>query len=65
MRSEDFPEPPGRGYYVGFSCLHQTTSEWPIGRKSCGLYFDALINVFKDSFGRPAKERLKMWVLYD
>lgn len=65
MRSEDFPEPPGRGYYVGFSCLHQMTSEWPIGRKSCGLYFDALIKVFSDSFSRPATERLKIRDLND
>lgn len=60
MRSEDLPEIPGRGYYLGLSCLHQMTSEWPIGTKSCGLYFDALIKVFKDNFGRPAKESHKM-----
>lgn len=63
MRSEDFPEPPGRRYYVGFSCLHQMTSEWPIGRKSCGL--DALIKVFNDSFNRPATDRLKIRDLND
>lgn len=65
MWSEEFPEPPGLGYYVGFSCLHQTTSEWPIGRNSCGLYFDALIKVFKNSFGRPATEGLKIRDLND
>lgn len=65
MRSEDLPEIPGRGYYLGLSCLHQMTSEWPIGTKSCGLYFDALIKVFKDNFGRPAKESHKIRDLED
>lgn len=65
MRSEDFPEPPCFDYYVVFSCLHQMTSEWQMGRKSSGLYFDALIKVFNDSLRRPAIERHKLWVMYD
>lgn len=65
MRSEDFPEPPDFHYYVGFSCLHQMTSEWQMGRRSSGLYFDALIKGIKNSFGRPAIERLKIRDLSD
>lgn len=62
MPGKNFPEPPGSEYYVGFSCLNQTTCEWQ-RRESCGIYFDALIEVFKDGFYRPAIEKNKVWVL--
>lgn len=59
IKGIDIPEPPDKGYYVGLSCLN-TTSSWQIGQKSCGIYFETLIKVFKDGFKRKTKEKDKV-----
>lgn len=59
MEGKDIPEPPGPGYYVGFSSLNLTTSS-VLGKESCGIYFEALISVFTDGFHRPIGEDKKV-----
>lgn len=59
MEGKDIPEPPGPGYYVGFSSLNLTTSS-VLGNESCGIYFEALISVFTDGFHRPIFEDKKV-----
>lgn len=54
IKESDYPEPPSTEYYVGFSCLASKISL--VGKNSCGIYFQALIEVFKDGFCRPPKE---------
>lgn len=55
LDGKGLPEPPTSNYFVGFSCLDTKTS---IEGKSdsCGVYFEEIINVFKDGFPRPYKE---------
>lgn len=48
------PEPPTSNYYVGFSCLD--TKPCDEGTNSCGVYFEEIINTFKDGFPRPYVE---------
>lgn len=57
IKESDYPEPPSTEYYVGFSCLASKISL--VGKNSCGIYFQALIEVFKDGFSRPPKEASK------
>nr|XP_034332049.1 trichohyalin isoform X4 [Crassostrea gigas]XP_034332050.1 trichohyalin isoform X4 [Crassostrea gigas] len=57
IKESDYPEPPSTEYYVGFSCLASKISL--VGKNSCGIYFQALIEVFKDGFRRPPKEASK------
>lgn len=59
IRGRDIPEPPGTGYYVGFSSLNLTTSR-VLGEESCGIYFETLIEVFTDGFRRPTVEANKI-----
>lgn len=54
IKESDYAEPPSTEYYVGFSCLASKISL--VGKNSCGIYFQALIEVFKDGFCRPPKE---------
>lgn len=48
------PEPPATHYYIGFSCLNRTYCQ--IGVKSCGIYFEQILKVFKDGFPRLHRE---------
>lgn len=51
----DIPEPPGEEFFIGFSCLGSTSSR--VGEKSCGVYFEALIEAFEDGFPKPMHEK--------
>lgn len=54
IKESECPEPPSEDYYVGFSCLASKISL--VGKDSCGIYFEALIEVFKDGFWRSPRE---------
>lgn len=58
IKESDLPEPPSAEYYVGFSCLASKISL--VGKNSCGIYFQALIEVFKDGFWRSPREESKI-----
>lgn len=58
MKESDCPKPPSEDYYVGFSCLASKISL--VGKDSCGIYFEALIEVFKDGFWRSPREESTM-----
>lgn len=36
-----------------------------VGKNSCGVYIETLIEVFKSGFKRKRKEHGKVWVLYN
>lgn len=55
VEEKHIPEPPSTEYFIGFSCLGSKSST-QIGSKSCGIYIEALLKVFKDGFGRPSIE---------
>lgn len=57
IKESDYPEPPSTEYCVGISCLASNISL--VGKNSCRIYFQALIEVFKDGFSRPPKEASK------
>lgn len=48
------PQPVGKDYYIGFSCLDSESSF--AGSNTCGLYFKELIEVFKDGLTRKQEE---------
>lgn len=54
LDGKGLPEPPTSNYYVGFSCL-DTKKSW-VGRNSCGVYFEEIVDTFEDGFPRPHKE---------
>lgn len=58
IKESECPEPPSEDYYVGFSCLASKISL--VGKDSCGIYFEALIEVFKDGFWRSPREESTM-----
>lgn len=55
VAEDHIPEPPSTEYFIGFSCLGSKSST-QMGSKSCGIYIEALLNVFKDGFWRPSIE---------
>lgn len=55
VAEDHIPEPPSTEYFIGFSCLGSKTST-QMGSRSCGIYIEALLNVFKDGFWRPCVE---------
>lgn len=56
---QDIPEPPGRRFVLGFSCLNLNSSF--LGHdKSCGVYIETLIKVFTDGFWRKREEHAKV-----
>lgn len=54
LHGKYMPEPPTSNYYVGFSCLEKKRSGE--GTNSCGVYFEEIINTFRDGFPRPYVE---------
>lgn len=55
LKGKDIPEPPGPGYYVGFSSLNLTTCS-VLEKDSLGIYFESLIGAFTYEFYRPLNE---------
>lgn len=54
LDGKGLPEPPTSNYYVGFSCLDTKKSD--VGKNSCGVYFEEIVDTFKDGFPRPYEE---------
>lgn len=53
--NSDIPDIRYPDYFVGYSCLGSTVSKH--GDGTCGLYFEALIAIFKTYFPKPSRER--------
>lgn len=50
---------PSSEYFIGFSSLPTTKSWLNRDEKSCGFYFKAIVEVFKDAFWRLPIEESK------
>lgn len=56
--AKEIPDVPAGKFVVGFSCLNLTSSQ--VGAKSCGVYIETLIKVFKNGFRRKRQEHGKV-----